>query len=196
LILAIALVLLQKSRLLATDTLLGILSHSTLALGLVCISIFGNTRVDLLAYLFGDLLTASASDVITIAIVSALVLSLIIGFWRVLISMTVHEELARVEGVRVEAVRMLLMLAMALVIAIAMKVVGVLLITALLIIPAAAARRLTQSPEQMAITASLLGLISVSAGLASSFFWDTPAGPSVVLSASGVFALTLARQQK
>ena len=196
LILAIALVLLQQTRLLATDTLLGILSHSTLALGLVCISIFGNTRVDLLAYLFGDLLTASVQDVTTIALVSALVLSLVIGFWRALISMTVHEELARVEGVKVEAVRMLLMLAMALVIAIAMKVVGVLLITALLIIPAAAARRLTQSPEQMAIAASLLGLVSVSLGLASSFMWDTPAGPSVVLSASGMFALTLLKQQK
>ena len=107
-----------------------------------------------------------------------------------------HEELARVEGVKVEAVRMLLMLAMALVIAIAMKVVGVLLITALLIIPAAAARRLTQTPEQMAGVASLLGLIAVSGGLASSFFWDTPAGPSVVLSASGIFALTLLKRQR
>lgn len=196
LILAVALVLLQQTRLLATDTLLGILSHSTLALGLVCIGIFGNTRVDLLAYLFGDLLTATPTDIVTITLVASLVLALVITFWRSLIAITVHEELARVEGVKVEAVRMLLMLAMALVIAIAMKVVGVLLITALLIIPAAAARRLTQTPEQMAGVASLLGLIAVSGGLASSFFWDTPAGPSVVLSASGIFALTLLKRQR
>jgi zinc transport system permease protein len=108
----------------------------------------------------------------------------------------VHEELARVEGVKVEAVRMLLMLAMALVIAIAMKVVGVLLITALLIIPAAAARRLCQTPETMAITASGLGLLAVSLGLASSYYWDTPAGPSVVLGASLLFGLTLLRAQR
>ena len=196
LILAVALVLLQQTRLLATDTLLGILSHSTLALGLVCIGIFGNTRVDLLAYLFGDLLTATPTDIVTITLVASLVLALVMTFWRSLIAITVHEELARVEGVKVEAVRMLLMLAMALVIAIAMKVVGVLLITALLIIPAAAARRLTQTPEQMAGVASLLGLIAVSGGLASSFFWDTPAGPSVVLSASGIFALTLLKRQR
>ena len=196
LILAVALVLLQQTRLLATDTLLGILSHSTLALGLVCIGIFGNTRVDLLAYLFGDLLTATPTDIVTITLVASLVLALVITFWRSLIAITVHEELARVEGVKVEAVRMLLMLGMALVIAIAMKVVGVLLITALLIIPAAAARRLTQTPEQMAGVASLLGLIAVSGGLASSFFWDTPAGPSVVLSASGIFALTLLKRQR
>ena len=196
LILAVALVLIQQTRLLATDTLLGILSHSTLALGLVCIGIFGNTRVDLLAYLFGDLLTATPTDIVTITLVASLVLALVITFWRSLIAITVHEELARVEGVKVEAVRMLLMLAMALVIAIAMKVVGVLLITALLIIPAAAARRLTQTPEQMAGVASLLGLIAVSGGLASSFFWDTPAGPSVVLSASGIFALTLLKRQR
>ncbi|MDN3638139.1 zinc ABC transporter permease subunit ZnuB [Simiduia curdlanivorans] len=196
LILAVALVLLQQTRLLATDTLLGILSHSTLALGLVCIGLFGNTRVDLLAYLFGDLLTATPMDVITIALVAAVVLALVIGFWRSLISITVHEELARVEGVKVEAVRMLLMLAMALVIAIAMKVVGVLLITALLIIPAAAARRITHTPEHMAGVASLLGLVAVSSGLITSFFWDTPAGPSVVLSASTLFALTLLKPQR
>ncbi|UTA47773.1 zinc ABC transporter permease subunit ZnuB [Simiduia sp. 21SJ11W-1] len=196
LILAALLVLLQQTRVLATDTLLGILSHTTLALGLVCISVFGDTRVDLMAYLFGDLLTASATDVITIAAVAALVLGLIGYFWRPLIAITVHEELARVEGVKVEAVRMLLMLAMALVIAIAMKVVGVLLITALLIIPAAAARRLSQTPETMALTASGLGLIAVTLGLVSSYYWDSPAGPSVVLGASLLFALTLLKRQR
>lgn len=195
LILAMALVLLQQTRVLATDTLLGILSHTTLALGLVSISLFGDTRVDLMAYLFGDLLTATGTDVATIATVALLVLGLIGYFWHALISLTVHEELARVEGVRVEAVRMLLMLAMALVIAIAMKVVGVLLITALLIIPAAAARRLSHTPESMAITASGLGLLAVTLGLVSSYYLDTPAGPSVVLGASLLFGLTLLKPQ-
>jgi zinc transport system permease protein len=193
--LALLLVVLQQNRFIATDTLLGILSHSTLALGLVCVSLFGDQRIDLMAYLFGDLLAASRADVITIYVVSFCVLLVLIKLWRSLLAITVHEELARVEGIPVTAIRTTLMLLMALVIAIAMKVVGVLLITALLIIPAAASRRLTHTPEHMAIGASLLGCISVAGGMSASYLWDTPAGPSVVLSASILFVLTLLKKQ-
>ncbi len=195
LLLALILVALQQNRFLATDTLLGILSHSTLALGLVTVSLFSESRIDLLSYLFGDILSANLTDVVTVWIVSVLVLAALIGLWRALLAITVHEELAQVEGVPVTAVRTALMLLMALVIAIAMKVVGVLLITALLIIPAAASRRLTHTPEAMAILASLLGCLSVCGGLAASFFWDTPAGPSIVLSATAFFILTLTKQR-
>lgn len=195
LVLALILVGLQQNRYIATDTLLGILSHSTLALGLVSVSLLDNSRIDLMGYLFGDLLAATRTDVVTIFAVSALVLALLIWLWRPLLAITVHEELASVEGVPVAPVRLALMLLMALVIAIAMKIVGVLLITALLIIPAAASRRLTHTPEQMAIVASLLGCLSICAGLAASFYWDTPAGPSVVLSASLLFVLSLMRKQ-
>lgn len=195
LLLALALVALQQNRLLATDTLLGILSHSTLALGLICLSMFTNSRIDLMAYLFGDILSASPADVVSIWIISLVVLTLLLWLWRPLLAITVHEELAQVEGVPVTAVRTALMLLMALVIAIAMKVVGALLITALLIIPAAASRRLTQTPEHMALGASLLGCLSVAGGLASSFLWDTPAGPSIVLSAALLFLLSLGWRQ-
>lgn len=191
LLLALLLVALQHGRLLATDTLLGILSHSTLALGLVTLSLFTENRIDLLAYLFGDILSASRTDVLTIWAISLAVGALLIWLWRPLLAITVHEELAQVEGVPAPVVRTALMLLMALVIAIAMKVVGALLITALLIIPAAASRRLTQTPEHMALGASLLGALSVCGGLAASFIWDTPAGPSIVLSAGLLFALSL-----
>lgn len=194
LLLALILVALQHNRLLATDTLLGILSHSTLALGLVMVSLFTNSRIDLLGYLFGDILSASAGDVITIWVISVLVSLLLFLLWRPLLAITVHEDLARVEGVPVTAVRTALMLLMALVIAIAMKVVGVLLITALLIIPAATSRRLTHSPEAMALGASLLGALSVIGGLSASFYWDSPAGPSIVLSATALFVLSLLRR--
>ena len=193
--LAIILVLLQQNRFLATDTLLGILSHSTLAIGLICVSVFGEGRIDLMAYLFGDLLTINNLDLVTIYGVSVLVIGLLVALWRPLLAITVHEELAQIEGVPVMAIQTLLMLIMALVIAIAMKVVGVLLITALLIIPAAASRRLTHTPEQMAIVASLLGCCAVVGGLGISFMWDTPAGPSVVLTASGIFTLSLLKKQ-
>lgn len=196
LLLALILVALQQNRFLATDTLLGILSHSTLALGLVTISLFSESRIDLLSYLFGDILSANIIDVTTIWLISITVIGLLILLWRPLLAITVHEELAQVEGVPVVAVRTALMLLMALVIAIAMKVVGVLLITALLIIPAAASRRLTTTPETMALTASFLGCLAVCSGLTASFLWDTPAGPSIVLSATLFFILTLAKKQR
>jgi len=195
LLLALILVALQHNRFLATDTLLGILSHSTLALGLICVSAFSETRIDLLAYLFGDILAVSRADVISVWIISLSVLAALAWLWRPLLAITVHEELAQVEGVPVTAVRTALMLLMALVIAIAMKIVGVLLITALLIIPAAASRRLTHTPEQMALVASLLGMVAVAAGLAASYGWDSPAGPAIVLSATLMFSLTLFKKQ-
>lgn len=194
LLLALVLVALQHNRLLATDTLLGILSHSTLALGLVMVSLFTNSRIDLLGYLFGDILSASATDVVTIWVISVVVSALLLVLWRPLLAITVHEDLAHVEGVPVTAVRTALMLLMALVIAIAMKVVGVLLITALLIIPAATSRRLTHTPEAMALGASLLGALSVAGGLGASFIWDSPAGPSIVLCATAAFVLSLLKR--
>ena len=195
LLLALILVAMQQNRFLATDTLLGILSHSTLALGLVCVSLFSGTRIDLLAYLFGDILSVNHADVITMWLISLAVIGALAYLWRPLLAITVHEELAQVEGVPVNKVRTALMLLMALVIAIAMKVVGVLLITALLIIPAAASRRITQTPETMAFAASALGCIAVNLGLCASFFGDTPAGPSIVLAATSLFLLTLLKKQ-
>jgi len=106
-----------------------------------------------------------------------------------LLMSTIHEELARVEGVAVERLRLVLMLMFSLVIAVAMKIVGVLLITALLIIPAATARRLAHNPEIMAAMAVGFGFVAVSGGLSLSWHLDTPAGPSVVVTAFAVFLL-------
>ena len=188
-LLAILLLALQQRQPLASDTLLGILAHSTLSLGLVAIS-FMEVRIDLLAYLFGDLLAVGSTDLAWILGGSALVLLLLIPLWRPLLAITVHEELARVEGLPVAAIRLALMLLIAVVIAVAMKIVGVLLITSLLIIPAAAAQRHARTPEQMAVGASALGLLAVCAGLALSWYQDTPAGPSIVISAAGLFLLS------
>ena len=188
------LLVLQNNRTIASDTLLGILSHSMLALGLVVVSISGSGQLDLYAYLFGDLLSVTSGDLITIYASVAIILPVLVWLWRPLLAVTVNEELARVEGVNVGLVRTALMLLMALVIAVAMKVVGVLLITALLILPAASSRRLTTTPEQMAVIASLLGIVAIVGGLTASWWLDTPAGPSAVLSASACFALSLLRR--
>lgn len=174
---------------LASDTLLGILSHGTLALGLVVVATMETLRVDLLAYLFGDILAVTWSDLAWTAGGSVLALAVLAAIWRPLLAITVHEDLARVEGVAVGPVRLAYMLLMAVVIAAAMKVVGIILVTSLLIIPAAAARPLARSPEAMAAAASALGGLAVAGGLAGSLAWDMPAGPAIVVAALALFLL-------
>ena len=191
-LLAVLLVTLQQRQPLAADTLLGILAPSTLSLGLVVLSFNREVRFDLLGYLFGDLLAVGPSDLLWIVAGSALVLICLLLLWRPLLAVTVHEELAQVEGLPVAAIRLALVLLIALVIAVAMKIVGVLLITSLLIIPAAAAQRHSRTPEQMAIGASVLGMLAVGGGLSLSWFEDTPAGPSIVVCAASLFLLSLA----
>ena len=189
-LLALLLVSLQRKHFIATDTLLGIMAHSTLSLGLVALSFLPEVRVDLMGYLFGDLLAVSRNDLLWIYGGGLLVLALLVKLWNPLLSITVDEELAQVEGVKVAQVRLALMLLVGIVIAVAMKIIGVLLITSLLIIPAAASRRFARSPEQMALLASLIGVVAVCLGLAGSYQWDTPAGPSVVVCAALLFLLS------
>ncbi|WP_063334540.1 zinc ABC transporter permease subunit ZnuB [Marinomonas sp. TW1] len=171
--LAAVLVTLQKKHIIATDTLLGILAHSSLSLGLVAVSFLDDVRIDLMAYLFGDLLAISQLDVYWIYAGGLAVIALLVVFWKPLLAVTVNEELAKVEGYPVESIRLLLMLLVALVIAVAMKIVGVLLITSLMIIPAATARKLSKTPVQMAFIASVIGCLAVCGGLWSSYRWDT-----------------------
>ncbi|SFM48457.1 metal ABC transporter permease [Marinobacter pelagius] len=189
-VIALVLVAFSKTRTLATDTLLGILAHSALAIGLVTLSFMPDVRVDLTGLLFGDLLAMSRDDLLWIYGGAAVILVLLVTLWQGLLMSTIHEELARVEGFPVERLRLVLMLMFSLVIAVAMKIVGVLLITALLIIPAASARRLARTPEHMVGLAVVFGFVSVSGGLALSWHLDTPAGPSVVVTAFLAFLVT------
>ncbi len=188
--LAVILVTLQKQQLVATDTLLGILAHSALSLGLVAVSFLDNVRIYLMSYLFGDLLAVTPEDLVYIYIGVAIVSSVLALFWRSLLSTTVNEDLAAVEGHNVDLMRLILMLMVGLVIAIGMKFVGALIMTSLLIIPAATARRFAKAPEQMALLASIIGAIAVLLGLSMSWHYDTPAGPSVVISATAMFMLS------
>ena len=187
---AVTLVALQHQQRLAADTLLGILSHSTLSLGLVALAFLETLRVDLMGYLFGDILAVTTLDIYWVYGGGLVALAVLLAIWRPLLAMTVHEDLARVEGKPVAAVRLAFMVLMAIVIAVAMKVVGVLLITSLLIIPAATARRFARTPEQMAVLAAVVGMAAVGLGLYGSLLWDLPAGPAIVVAAALVFFLS------
>jgi len=194
--LALVLVALQQQRQLASDTLLGMVAHTTLALGIIAISLQPEVRVDLFAFLFGDLLSVAWRDVMWLGGGAVLILFLLVLNWRKLLSMTVDEDLAQVEGVSITATRILLMLLLALLIAGAIRTVGVLLITSLLVIPAASARRLSRTPEQMAVMASVFGMLAVLGGMALSWYADTPVGPSVVVAAATIFVVTLSRRHR
>ncbi len=188
---SVLLLFLQRRQALSADALLGILSHATLAIGLVIVAFMSWVRIDLIAFLFGDILAVSQSDIAVIWGGGIFVLAAIAWLWRPLLASTVNPELAEAEGLRPERARLLFMLLMAVVIAIAMKIVGILLITALLIIPAATARRFAATPETMAIFASLLGAIAVVGGLFGSLRYDTPSGPSIVVAALVLFIISL-----
>ena len=180
----------QRQKQLGSDTMLGIMSHTALSLGLILISFVHGVKVDINAWLFGDILSVGWQDLWLIGAGVVLVLGLLAFIWKPLLSLTVHEELARVEGVNVSLISAIYTLLIAILVAISMKIVGALLITSLLIIPAATARQFSKTPEQMAVIAVIVGIFSVILGLGASFLWDTPAGPSIVVSASGLFLLS------
>lgn len=188
---AVLLVTLGRDRRLAGDTVLGILSHGALALGMVALAFIDRGKVDVQALLFGDILSVTPSDIAWIYGGGALVAAALAWLWRPLLAATVDEELAKVEGVPVGAVGFAYMLMLAAVVALSMKVVGVLLVTALLIIPAAAARCLSRSPERMAVLASGVGCLAVAWGLSASLAFDAPSGPSIVVAALALFALAM-----
>ena len=189
---AVGMVYLRSQRHLAEDTLLGILAHSSLALGLVAVSFLSALRVDLMSYLFGDILAVTPTDIGWVYGGGTVALGVLAWLWKDLIAITVHEDLARTEGVNIIRTQIAFMILFALVIAMAMKIVGILLVTALLIIPAAAARRFARTPEQMAIFAAVAGSIAVALGLQGSLLWDLPSGPAIVVAAALIFVVTLA----
>ncbi|CAA7617826.1 zinc transporter subunit: membrane component of ABC superfamily [Magnetospirillum sp. LM-5] len=184
---AILLAQAQRQDKLGSDTILGIVSHGSLAAGLVALSQVETVRVDLMGWLLGDILAVTWGDVGLIWGGGALMLTALALVWRPLLAATIDPDLATIEGHAVERARMILMVLVALVVAVAMKVVGVLLVTALLVIPAATARGLSRTPEQMAAFAALVGMVAVGSGLAASWHFDSPAGPSVVVAAVIVF---------
>jgi zinc transport system permease protein len=187
---AIFLLLFQGQKTQGSDTLLGIIAHSALSLGLVVFSFVSGVNVELNAWLFGDILTVTWHDLTYILIAVVLVWALLAMIWKSLLTITIDEELAKVEGINVTLVSLIYTLLIAILVAVAMKIVGALLITSLLIIPAATARSFSQTAQQMALYAIGMGVIAVFGGLAASFVWDTPAAPSIVVIASLLFIIS------
>ncbi|WP_289155670.1 metal ABC transporter permease [uncultured Salipiger sp.] len=185
-----ALVYALSERGLAMDTVLGVLAHSALAFGLVAVTFVPGVRLDLSAYLFGDILAVSKSDLAVIWVGAAAVVALVVWRWQALLTATVSPDLAWASGLDPRRESRILTLALAVVVAVAIKVVGALLVSAMLLIPAAAARPLARSPESMAVIAAAIAVLAALGGLWGAFLFDTPAGPSMVCAAAVIFAAT------
>ncbi len=174
------LILLQRQRVVPMDSVLGLTHHGALALGVIAVSQVGG-QVDLIGYLFGDIFAVTDGDVIAIFIGGAVVLGLVFWLWQPLLRMAVHDELARAEGIPAPVVRAAFTLLLAVAIAFAIKIVGILLAIAFLVVPVVAARPLSSTPERMALLAAVVSVASIVAGMALSVWLDAPGGPAIVL---------------
>jgi zinc transport system permease protein len=186
---ALILVWLQQQRLLAADTLMGILAHAALSMGMVAISFLSAQNFDLHSYLFGDILTVSTQDLLWIYGGGSVVIGTLIAIWPQLILLTIHEDLAKAEGINNTMMHLLLVLLMTIVVSVSIRLVGILLITSLLIIPAASARQWVKQPETMAILSAMIGVCSVVLGIGASAKFDIPSGPAIVVAAAFIFAV-------
>ena len=190
---AVALILLklQKTTNLPGDALLGLLAHSSLAVGLVAIGFLSFIRFDIMGLLFGDILSVTKNDLIIIWIGGAIILFVLKLIWKPLFASTVNYELADAEGMRPERVNAIFTILMAAIIAISIKMIGLLLITGMLIIPAAMARNISNNPKQMVLFSIIGGLLSVVIGLFGSLEINSPSGPSIITAGLILFILSL-----
>lgn len=180
---------LQQSKILSTDTLLGVLAHLALSIGIIVISL-NRIKIDIEAFLFGDILTVSSSDLWIMYLGVGITILLILINWSSLLLVTIDEDLARAEGINPIYINLLLTIVLTIVVAVSLQIIGLLLITAMLIIPAATSRRLANSPGQMALIATLVGVISVISGIFLSVELDAPSGPSIVVISAILFFLS------
>ena len=190
-VVALLLINLQKKTKLAGDSLLGLLAHSTLAIGLVLIGFLSYIRFDLMGLLFGDILAVTIEDIALVWIGGFVILGILYFIWKSLFSATVNYDLSAAEGMKPEVSNFIFTLLLAGVIALSIKMIGALLITGLLLIPAATARNISNTPNQMVILSTLVGIISVIAGLFTSLELNTSSGPTIIVVALILFIISL-----
>jgi zinc transport system permease protein len=178
---ALLLIVLARQKLVPLDSILGLLAHAALAVGVIATSLVRGPPVDLMGYLFGDIFAVTTGDLWWVYLGGAVVLATLGWLWQSLLAIAVHEELALAEGVKCDFVKGVFVVLLTLVIAVAMKIVGILLAIAFLIMPAAAARAFATTPEGMAAVATFVAVAGVLAGLALSFTYDVPGGPAIVV---------------
>ena len=188
---ALILIAFGRQKLLSLDSTLGLMHHAALALAVISIALLKGPQIDLLSYLFGDILSVTEADLYWVFGGGTVVLGLMLWLWRPLVRLSLHEELATAEGIDPRLSRGLFDIMLAVTIAVAMKIVGILLVMAFLVVPAVAARPLASTPGRMALIAAFIAVLGVIGGLLLSSNYDTPGGPSIVLVMTGLAAISL-----
>jgi zinc transport system permease protein len=185
------LTLLARQKTVPLDSALGLMHHATLALGIAAISLVRGPGIDLMSYLFGDVFAVTQTDLAWIYLGGAVVMAATLYLWKPLVRLSLHEDLATAEGINPRLSRAAFDLLLAIVIAVAMKIVGVLLVMAFLVVPAVAARPLSSTPERMAVLAAGIAVLGVILGLWLSLATDVPGGPSIVIALCTIAAISL-----
>jgi len=174
-----------------SETTLAIISHTGLAGGIILVGLLPSQSVNLEAILFGDLLATTTVDLILLLVTTVLLLLVLRHHWRSFVAVSVSREIAQAEGVEVRKIQLLMYIMIALLVAVMMKVMGVLLIAAMLVIPTTSARLFSRSPEQMVLISGLYGLGALVGGITTSFHLDWQTGPAIVVSATFLLLVTL-----
>lgn len=193
---SIILLQIQKSEFIASDAILGVITHSTISISLIMLSFMTWVNTDLTSFLFGDILAVNTNDIIIIWSAGILNIVILIKIWKSLLATTVNYDLAKAEGMQPEKVKLIFTMITALMISISIKFIGITLITSLLILPTVTARRFATSPENMVILTTVIGILGVILGLYGSLIFDTPSGPSIIITSLIFFILSFLRSLK
>lgn len=191
LIIAILLTIITEQQKFTNDSTLSILSHIILAVGLISATLSKNTRIDLLGYLYGDILSINNIDLIYIYVIDIIIIGILSFIWDKLVFITIHKELAIAEGIKETAIKWIFILLISLIFIVATRLVGILLINSLLTIPCAIAKMWAKSTKQMAILGSIFGCITIVMGILTALIWDLPTGPTIVVSSALLFLIAL-----
>ncbi|KDB19613.1 metal ABC transporter permease [Wolbachia endosymbiont of Glossina morsitans morsitans] len=175
---------LNFNRLYSADTILNIVTNVVLSSSLILMSFLPSGNNSIISSLFGDILTLDQSDIVLIFLTSAVVTLILIFRWRYWLMISINQDLAVVEKINVNFVRLEFLITLAIFIAIAAKLIGILLVAAFLLIPAASARLISKTPMEMIIVATVFSVISGISGLMLSASFDLLTGPAIILVAA------------
>lgn len=193
-IIAFAIAFLSEKTTLSHDTIIGIAFSGAIAAGMLIIRMLKGYRADVFTFLFGDILAITRTDLLLIFIISILTIITLLAFLKPFLQITFNRDLAQIEGINVRFFEYLLFFIIAIVVTVSLKIVGIILVTSLLIVPAAAAKNLASSMRRLFIFSCIFGVISGIVGLIGSVYLNTASGPTIVLVSIGIFFLTMLKQ--
>ena len=184
---ATAIYYLEKKTRLSADSLIGILFTSSLALGVLLINLKSGYQPDLLSYLFGNILTIRAFDLIAIAIIATLTATILFAKQKQFLLLALNKEMAAVAGLNTELLSYAMYVLLALAVVLGIKVLGIVLVSALLIIPTATAKLFSSNVKSLFTMSVVYAEIAVMIGLAASFLLDLPSGSCIILTGTAIF---------